>query len=497
MKKEERQDSYSHILKYTGLFGGVQGLNILVGIVRTKFVALLLGPEGMGLLALFNSTIKLVSESTNLGLPVSAVREISDAYENGDQERLNHTVKLIRSWSVITALLGMLLCLLLSPWLDRWSFDWGNHTLHYAMLSPIIALMAVTGGELAVLKGVRQLHHLAALSVYNMLASLVITVPLIYLWGERAIIPSLFFVALVQMLLTIYCSYRQFPLHISFARPLLGEGVSMVKLGVAFVVAGIFGSGVDFIVRSYLNNAGSLDIVGMFNAGYMMTMTYGGLVFSAMETDYFPRLSAVNELGARLNETVNKQIEVSILLLSPMLMAFMVGLPILVPLLYSKAFMGVVGMAQVLVFAMFIRAITLPIEYLPLARGDSGSFLLMETLYDIMVVGLVIACFRLWGLTGTGVALVVAGVMNLCMVLIYMRYKYNYVLSGTVVKYALMHLPLLAGAYLATSLEVNWMYWVAGMLLVVLSLCISLQVLHTKARLWDSLKKKWRERWQR
>ena len=38
---------------------------------------------------------------------------------------------------------------------------------------------------------------------------------------------------------------------------------------------------------------------------------------------------------------------------------------------------------------------------------------------------------------------------------------------------------------------------VAGMLLVVLSLCISLQVLHTKARLWDSLKKKWRERWQR
>ena len=220
MKKEERQDSYSHILKYTGLFGGVQGLNILVGIVRTKFVALLLGPEGMGLLALFNSTIKLVSESTNLGLPVSAVREISDAYENGDQERLNHTVKLIRSWSVITALLGMLLCLLLSPWLDRWSFDWGNHTLHYAMLSPIIALMAVTGGELAVLKGVRQLHHLAALSVYNMLASLVITVPLIYLWGERAIIPSLFFVALVQMLLTIYCSYRQFPLSTSLCVPI-------------------------------------------------------------------------------------------------------------------------------------------------------------------------------------------------------------------------------------------------------------------------------------
>ena len=59
-KKEEEMDSgknsYSHILKYTGLFGGVQGLNILVGVVRNKFTAMFLGPSGMGLLALFNST---------------------------------------------------------------------------------------------------------------------------------------------------------------------------------------------------------------------------------------------------------------------------------------------------------------------------------------------------------------------------------------------------------------------------------------------------------
>ena len=30
----EKQNSYSHILKYTSLFGGVQVLSILVGLVR-------------------------------------------------------------------------------------------------------------------------------------------------------------------------------------------------------------------------------------------------------------------------------------------------------------------------------------------------------------------------------------------------------------------------------------------------------------------------------
>ena len=98
MEKQEKDDSYSHILKYTSLFGGVQGLGILVGIVRNKLVALLLGPDGMGLVSLFNSTIKLVSDSTNFGLSMSAVKNLSEAYDTGDDEKVRHVVRLVRSW---------------------------------------------------------------------------------------------------------------------------------------------------------------------------------------------------------------------------------------------------------------------------------------------------------------------------------------------------------------------------------------------------------------
>ena len=40
MKKASNTDSYLHILKYISLFGGVQVLNVLIGIVRNKFVEL-------------------------------------------------------------------------------------------------------------------------------------------------------------------------------------------------------------------------------------------------------------------------------------------------------------------------------------------------------------------------------------------------------------------------------------------------------------------------
>ena len=191
MIKEKKDDSYSHILKYTGIFGGVQGLNILMSVVRNKLVAIILGPEGMGMISLFNSSIKLVSDSTNLGLSMSAVREVSEAYEHGNEERLNHIVSLVRLWSFLTALFGVLICIVFSPFLNRFTFSWGDHTLHFVHLSPVVAMMAITGGELAILKGTRRLKSLAVISVYGVIGALITSIPLFYIWGESAIVPSI------------------------------------------------------------------------------------------------------------------------------------------------------------------------------------------------------------------------------------------------------------------------------------------------------------------
>ena len=97
--------SYNHILKYTSAFGGIEGLNILIGLVRNKLVALMLGPEGMGLIALFNSTIKFLSDSTNCGIPMSAVRNISSAYEEGNSDYLKDTISKVRTFSISISLL--------------------------------------------------------------------------------------------------------------------------------------------------------------------------------------------------------------------------------------------------------------------------------------------------------------------------------------------------------------------------------------------------------
>lgn len=488
MEKQEKDDSYSHILKYTSLFGGVQGLGILVGIVRNKLVALLLGPDGMGLVSLFNSTIKLVSDSTNFGLSMSAVKNLSEAYDTGDDEKVRHAVRLVRSWSLLTALLGMVVCIVFSPFFDKWTFTWGNHTLHFVLLSPVVGLMAITSGETAVLKGVRKLRPLALISLCCVFLALLCSVPIYYEFGQSGIVLSLVLFALMQCLTTIVFSFRLYAPSFSLSRTLLGEGFCMVRLGMAFVLAGILGSGAEFVVRSYLSTSGQLTAVGLYNAGYVMTMTYAGMVFSAMETDYFPRLSGIPTLGARLNQVVNHQMEVSLLLVSPLLVLFLVFLPILLPLLYSGHFLPILGMMKVVVLAMYFRALTLPVEYIALSRSDSHAYLLLEAVYDIAFVVLVILGYHYLSLWGTGLGLLLASGLNFVVVMAYSHWRYRFVASREVKLYAFLQMPLGGLAFLGTYAFEGWLYWVVGLLLAAVSLVLSVWVLHSKSNLWQALK---------
>jgi len=474
---KENDELYSHVLKFTGLFGGVQGLNVLIGLVRNKFVALLLGPGGMGLVSLFNTTVQFISQATHLGISFSAVRHISEYYDADNTEKVAHYVKVVRGWCLLTALVGMLVCVVLGPFLSSATFSWGDHTLHFVLLAPAIGMIAITGGETAILKGQRKLGALALVQVVAALASLVISIPIYYFFWQAGIVPVIVLMAFVTMCATLWFSLRLFPLQFGGTYGILGEGMEMVRLGVAYTLAAVIGTASEMLIRSYLNVVGDLDVLGLYNAGYMLTITYAGMVFSAMETDYYPRLSAVQHDIQATNETVNRQMEVSLLLVSPMLAALIIALPVVVPLLFSQEFLPVVGMAQVAALAMYMKVLTLPVAYITLARGYSLSYLFLETSYFVAFVILIFFGYRYWGLFGTGVAITLAHVFEFLLVNAYAYKKYGYRSSATVYGYAIVQGALGLLAYILTLVADGYLYWAVGALIVMLSGLLSLKAL--------------------
>ncbi|MCD7714023.1 MAG: oligosaccharide flippase family protein [Prevotella sp.] len=466
-------NSYTRIFRHTSLFAGVQGLNILVGLVRTKFAAVLLGPAGMGLLAVYNTASTLLQSATNFGIQTTGVREISVAYQDGDEEGLQRGIRILRSWSMVLALFGFFVTIALSGLLSRWAFSDGSYTRKFALLAPVVALAAVSGCEIAILKATRRLSQLATVSVVCVAASLVTSVPLYLKWGNEGIIPSLIALAVVQMAIIVCWSYRFYPLRLRFGKE-LRQGKGILVLGTAFVLAGICGSGAEFMIRAFLSDM-SLSLAGLYNTGYMITMTYAGMMFTAMETDYFPFLSSVCHDRDKMNGAVNRQIEVSMVMLAPCLVLLMTGLPIIIPLLFSGKFLPVVGMTQVAVLAMYCRATYLPVAYILLAKADSRPFFLLELASAVIMVVAVMLCFYNWGLAGTGIALVVASAVDCIIAVSFCTWRYGLELQASLVRFILLQLAVAVAALCVVKLTEGVVYWAAGLALVAVSAWISVR----------------------
>ena len=202
----------------------------------------------------------------------------------------------------------------------------------------------------------------------------------------------------------------------------------------------------------------------------MVTMTYGGMVFHAMETDYFPRLSGLTDSKSTLNSVVNRQIEMCLMAISPLLIAMTTLLPWLLPLLFSDEFLPVVNMMRGSILAMYMRAMTLPLEYIALARGNSRYYLIQEAVAALLFVVSVIVGYWLGGLTATGYALAVASLLELFFVTIFTSFIYDYRPSRRVIHGFCFHFGLALLTLTAVLTTEGWGYWLATLLLLCLSL---------------------------
>lgn len=455
--------SYSHILKYTSLFGGVQMLNILIGLIRNKLVAVLLGPLGMGIVALYTSTINFIVNTSNLGIHASAVKELSQAFETGDTGLLHHKIHVLRHWTCITSLLGMMAFACLLPLLSRWTFATYNYTIQFICLAPVVALTIIALGETAILKATRLLRQLAIVSVCGAVGVLAVSVPIYWIYGCDGIVASLVLMAVVQALTVTAYSLRRYPLSLAISKACVHEGRAFLGLGIAFVVSGIMGSGVEMAIRAYLSNAADIATVGLYNAVYAMVFTYAGIVFTAMDTDYFPRLSGISCNGNELNDAVNRQIGATMAIVSPLAVLFILCMPVLLPLLYSGKFATALPMLQVAALSMYCRGVYLPIEYVALSRGDSKTFIVVEVFSGVLLVSFVVLGFKMLGLKGMGIGITAAYFVEMFFAWAVCRMRYGYRMSGTIIKTTIPHMVCGLCMYAITNVGNTTWYCLLGL----------------------------------
>lgn len=449
--RRRTEGNYNRVVKYLGIFGGAQGVSVLLSMVRNKVASVLLGTAGFGLIALYNRTVQLFCDFTGLSLSLSAVRRMSDAYSNEDDATVRHCVKVVRSIALLTGLAGMLLMLLFSPLVAQLTFDGeSRYVLRLALLSPVVLFVAVSGGELAILRGVKQPGRIALYTLWTAFSALFATVPLYLAVGSRGILPAVFLVGLLQMAGALFFSTRLYPYRANlFSLSLLREGVDIIKLGAGYIYASMLVSGAVWIIYQAIKIYGGEDAVGLFSAGYIFVGLLPSVLFAAFDSDYYPRLSGIFARKEERNAMVNEHIEVHLLVQVPVILGVVVLLPWLFPLLFAQEFMPALQMAQLALLALLFHIMTYPISFMPVSKGDTLTFALQETAYNVSFVLCTVFGYRYYGWLGAGAGMMVARIADLAVVYSIARFRYGFHLTGKAVKG--FALALVAGAVVLLS----------------------------------------------
>lgn len=415
----------SIVIRAMGLFGSLQMLNILCGVIRIKIIALLLGTVGVGLFAIFNSALTMISAVTQLGLRESAVRTIASA---SDPEERDGRVITTRRWGFLLGLFGMAVTLVLSPVLSITAFGDLTHTWLYMLLAIPVLLLAGSASEVAILQGTGRLRHMARASVTGALTGLLLGVPAVYFLRLHSILPVLAIYALAGYAGTL--CYRYTPPRPAGPRPTLArlwaDGSPMLRLGAYMTLATVVTEAVNYLFIAFLNLTGGTGNVGIYQAGYTIVIRYAGMLFTAIAVEYYPRLASNCSRPWRQRVFVNHEMRLLFLLLTPALMVLTPLLPIVVKLLYSSQFLGAVPFMLWAMPSMLLQSFSLCVAYLILARGEGRLFAVTETVSAVASLLLHIAGYTLDGMAGLGIGFTAGyAIYALIMWRVY-RHRYGY-----------------------------------------------------------------------
>jgi O-antigen/teichoic acid export membrane protein len=468
-------------MKATSLFGGVQVLNIIIQIIRTKVIAILLGPTGIGLLGLFNTTILVIGNLTNFGLGISGVKDISQANNTGNTEEISKTTAIIRRLVWLTGLLGALILFFLAPWLSEFVFDTIEYKYAFKWLSISLLLTQLSSGQLVVLQGMRKLKSLAKANILGNAIALLLSIPFYYFWGTRGIVPAILITAAITLFFSWFYSKKIniLPLKISF-KETISQANNMLKMGFMISISGLLTIGGFYLAQIFVRNLGGVEQVGLYVAGFAIINNYGGLILNAMATDYYPRLSAVVTNHLKRNDAVNKQAEIAILILAPILLIFLIFINWAIIILYSQAFLGIKEMLYWATIGIMFRATSWSMGFLFLAKGESKLFFWNELIVNLYMLIFNFSGYYFFGLEGLGIAFALSYLLYTIQVFIIVKAKFQFSFEkGFLGIFGVQTLLVVLG-FLCTNFIPYPYQYVLGVLLICISAYYSIKILNKK-----------------
>lgn len=417
--------------------GGASVITMLTALARGKVVALLLGPAGVGMMGVLNQLTSVLTQIFGFGLGSSAVKFVANSEDSvrDARERIVHDFS--RKLSVIggcfTMIMALPLCFITFGSLDSLML------VLIAGLAVPLGIISMALGSLLQARG--DMKAVARTQIIGAIAAFLIGVPLIWLGGTWGLALSV----VISSACPLWIISRQLKLRNS---PWVGimaaqdTQAPLIEMGFALVGTTIIAQLASYASRVIVVNQVGIISGGYYQAAFSIAGTIPGFIFSAMSTDFYPRVSGAKTENEALDIT-DRQIKAGIIMAAP----FFIGLVLfgkeLLSLFYTPQFWGAQDILLWMIWGVACRLVSWPLGYWLLARSSPGQLFWLESAGALIVTLLTMILVPMFGLAGAGVAFWAGAVLYGLMMVIYIHRKHGRCISAQSYFYAALAIAVM------------------------------------------------------
>lgn len=375
------------------------GVTMLCGLITTKYVAVIIGPQGMAYVGQFTNATMMLSFLASAACGSGVVKYVSEYKEEAKRRVIiSSSLALVLSCTLVVSLV----CIVFSYFLSKLIFDTPEFTIVFIVFGSFLVFSVFNNIVTSVLNALGKIHQMAILNITMAVANIAFLLFGKHFWGIKGVLLANITSSAVMFYL-FYTILKKTGLAPSWPQ-IRKPDPAIIRLLLGFslmtVVSGILAPTVQLFIRTKLLHNLNPFAAGLWQANTRLSDYYLNFVYAVMGVYYLPKLSQLKEKA-----DIKKELLLGYLRIMPLVLLITISVwlmrDLIVKYLLSHQFIEMLSLMKWQLFGDVIKIASWILAYLVIAKAMKKAFILTEIGFAVVSTAVSYVFINHFGLVGT------------------------------------------------------------------------------------------------
>ena len=392
---------------------------VFVSIVRNKYLAVTIGPEGFGVYSLLSSFFGFMAIFAGAWLATPTMKYISEYNSNNDKESVQKVFDFSFVVVFFVATIITILFFVFAKVIKNSFLSPDVVFLHYALFAASYMSTSLTSVFMSLFQAFKLVKKVVIIRIISNIFNLITVVILVYFFD----LTGFFVNILVSSLFLLFLFWKDGKnivkiriIKLNFKERISRKILSFGSVSIFLAFINLFS---EYLRRIIIISYTSMSVLGLFQASFGLTK-YLGIISNGANFYYTPKMSENMSISER-NKALNDYLR--IILLSGILfssVAILFG-KIVIKILYAKSFLPLADVFYIFVIAQFLVSIQLGFMGIVVGMAKLKVHSVVTIIAHVLIVVIPLLLIKKYGLWAVGFGAVVASAQHILINFVYLK----------------------------------------------------------------------------